>query len=153
MKIYILNYDIKHLQNPSIRNTLLKLDNSVLEQTEIYSDEGNLLINANSCVQLNYIDKDLVLFNNYYENYHLVADKSILSIIPNGQVPPNHLAIHTKKYNFKLNTQSKIQFIIILNNILRQFSPIDCYFEVPDETDLNSIFVKEEISEFLSLLN
>ena len=29
----------------------------------------------------------------------------------------------------------------------------DFYIDVPDDIDLNNIFIKEEISEFLSLLN
>jgi hypothetical protein len=29
----------------------------------------------------------------------------------------------------------------------------DFYMDVPDDIDLNNIFIKEEISEFLSMLN
>ena len=40
-------------------------------------------------------------------------------------------------------------------NFNKEFQIIisDFYMDVPDDIDLNNIFIKEEISEFLSMLN
>ena len=66
----------------------------------------------------------------------------------------------------KKTSQTKIKLVIVTNNDKdnskyedktkyndNKIIPTDFYFDIPEDTDLNNIFIREEIIEFLSMLN
>ena len=176
MKVYVLNYDLNKISSTIPK--LLKLTMTVSEGVEIYSTEGIFYIDNNTTYKLLYNNESIIKLENYYEQLHLVIDKSIITRDITCQLPPKHLLANPiKTFIFKKNPQSKIKFIIIGNssnninynninhnnmntpfmdtNFNKDLQVIisDFYIDVPDDIDLNNIFIKEEISEFLSLLN
>jgi hypothetical protein len=65
-----------------------------------------------------------------------------------------HLHKKIKKNIYKLNPKSKIYFIIeSSSNSDNKFVSTDVYFECNELVDINELFIKQEIIEFLSLLN
>jgi hypothetical protein len=155
MKVFIINYNLTNLNK--YLPDFLKLPTIIKYIIQIYSTEGNMIIDNKNTYKLNYIDKNIIKLEKYFKNYDLVIDNSIITKEITTQVPQNHLAILIKKYIFKLNSQSKIKFVVISNNTNldkeNEIIPIDFYFEFDEELDLHNFFIKEEISEFLSMLN
>lgn len=167
MKVYILKYNLNKICNvvPELLN-LWKI--TVTEGIEIYSTEGVFYIDNNTTYKLIYYDKSITKIKKYYEELDVAIDKSTITREITYQIPPKHLAIPIKTFIFKKNMLSKITFIIIgsssnINNntpfMDKNFNKLlqviisDFYIDVPDDIDLNNIFIKEEISEFLSMLN
>jgi hypothetical protein len=180
MKVYVLNYDLNKISNAV--SELLKLTKTASEGIEIYSTEGIFYIDNNNTYKLLYTDKNITKLQNYYEQLELVIDKSVITREITSQLPPKHLANPIKTFVFKKDPQSKIKLVIIGNNSFNNINNInsntmnnsnnmntpfmekkfnkdlqviisDFYMDVPDDIDLNNIFIKEEISEFLSMLN
>lgn len=167
MKVYILKYDLNKISNvvPELLN-LWKM--TVTEGIEIYSTEGIFYIDNNATYKLLYHDKSIIKIKKYYEQLDIAIDKSTITREITCQIPPKHLAIPIKTFIFKKDVQSKIKFIIIGSSFnINSNTPFmdknfnkdiqviinDFYIDVPDDIDLNNIFIKEEISEFLSMLN
>ena len=144
------------------------------EGIEIYSTEGIFYIDNNATYKLLYHDKSIIKLQNYYKHLELAIDKSTITRELTYQLPPKHLANPIKTFIFKKDTQSKIKLIVIGNNcninstnnnnintpfidkkLNKDLQVIisDFYMDVPDDIDLNNIFIKEEISEFLLMLN
>jgi hypothetical protein len=147
MKIYILNYKLNKLNN--FLSIFAKTNINIKEIIEIYSNEGNMIIDKENTYKLNYFDKNLIKINNYFNNYDFIIDNSITIREEISQLPSKHLAIHKNIYSFKLNQQSKIKLLIItINNEIDDF-----YFEITEEIDINNVFIKEEFNEFLSMFN
>ena len=176
MKVYVLNYDLNKIS--TVIPELLKLIMTFLEGIEIYSNEGIFYIDNNITYKLMYNHESIIKLQNYYEQFDLVIDKSVITREITCQMPPKHLANPIKKFVFKKDPQSKIKFVIIgssssninnNNNMNTAFmnTPFmdknfnkdlqviisDFYMDIPDDIDLNNMFIKEEISEFLSMLN
>ena len=59
--------------------------------------------------------------------------------------------IKIKKDYYKINKKTDIQMIVEYNN--NKLVPNDIYFEIDKNNDINELFIKNEIIEFLSLLN
>ena len=137
----------------------------------IYSTEGIFYLDNNTTYKLLYNDKTITKLEKYYEQLDLIIDKSTITREITCQIPPKHLANPIKTFIFKKDTQSKIKLVIIGNksfnhinnsnipfmdkNLNKELQVIisDFYMDVPDDIDLNNIFIKEEISEFLFMLN
>jgi hypothetical protein len=174
MKVYVLNYDLNKIS--TVVTELLKLTMTVSEGIEIYSTEGIFYIDNNTTYKLLYNHESIIKLQNYYKELDLAIDKSVIIREITCQLPTKHLANPIKTFVFKKDPQSKIKFIIIghkninsnntnhNNNMNTPFMDknfnkdlqiiiSDFYMDVPDDIDLNSIFIKEEISEFLSMLN
>jgi len=171
MKVYILNYNLNNLNN--LQKSLQTLFKTTKEFIEIYSEEGTMIIDNNNTYKLNYIDKNLIELKKYYENYDLIVDNSVTIKEIISQLPPKHLAIHTKMFTFKKTPESKVKLVIVTENKDNyedkdkdiyidkattkyndnKIIPTDFYFDIPEDIDLNNIFIKEEIIEFLSMLN
>jgi hypothetical protein len=173
MKVYVLNYDLNKIS--SVIPELLKLSMTFLEGIEIYSTEGIFYIDNNSTYKLVYNHESIIKLQNYYEQFDLAIDKSVITRDIICQIPPKHLANPIKTIIFKKDPQSKIKFVIVgsssnntnnntnnMNNtpfMEKNFNKdlqviiSDFYIDISDDIDLNNIFIKEEISEFLSMLN
>ena len=102
-------------------------------------------------------DKDIVVYNNYFNNFSLLVDYSYLEMIETSQVPNSNIEMVTNYLYFSLNKNSKIKFVVnaINDNIddIINLNPLDFYIEVDGDIDINDIFYKDEINVFLSLLN
>jgi hypothetical protein len=170
MKVYILNYDLNKIS--IVVPELLHLwTMNMTEGIELYSTEGIFYIDNNATYKLLYHDKSIIKLQNYYKQLNLAIDKSTITRELTHQLPPKHLANPIKTFIFKKDAQSKIKLIVIgsksFNHIHNSNIPFmdknlnkelqviisDFYIDVPDDIDLNNIFIKEEISEFLSTLN
>ena len=175
MKVYILNYDLNKISNVVSELLYLWMMN-MTEGIELYSTEGIFYIDNNTTYKLLYNDKSIIKLQNYYKQLNLAIDKSTITREITCQLPPKHLANPIKTFIFKKNAQSKIKLIVIGNNcninttnnnnnnintpfmdkkLNKDLQVIisDFYMDVPDDIDLNNIFIKEEISEFLLMLN
>jgi hypothetical protein len=175
MKVYVLNYDLNKIS--TVIPELLKLTLTVSEGIEIYSTEGIFYIDNNITYKLLYNHESIIKLQNYYEQFDLAIDKSVITRDITCQIPPKHLANPIKKFVFKKDPQSKIKFVIVgsssnntINNTINnnnmntpfmdkknnkdlQVIISDFYMDISDDIDLNNMFIKEEISEFLSMLN
>ena len=170
MKVYILNYDLNKISNVVSELLYLWMMN-MTEGIELYSTEGIFYIDNNTTYKLLYNDKSIIKLQNYYKQLNLAIDKSTITREITCQLPPKHLANPIKTFIFKKDAQSKIKLIVIgsksFNHIHNSNIPFmdknlnkelqviisDFYIDVPDDIDLNNIFIKEEISEFLLMLN
>lgn len=160
MKIFVQHYSLLDL------NKKIKLLQKYLVETknilEIYADSGQYHIDNSSVYKLIIDDKEIKYYNNYYNNLNLLADSSqIIKTIVN-QLPTKVTAMHSKYIYFALHKTSKIKLVIQyidnldnFNNLdnLDNLMPIDFYFEINDDIDINNIFIKDELNVFLSLLN
>ena len=157
MKIYINNLNI------DILNNLLHIFNDKYIDSEtyiqIYSIDGIYKINDNQIKKLNIMDKEIELFQNYYNNFTLIVDKSFFIEENVHSINPEHISIKLKRCFFKSYQKSNIQLVIegLINEDLTSnkhfIKPNDIYFEINDNIDIKDDLIKKEIIVFLSLLN
>lgn len=152
MRIYINNFNLNILNDIS---DLFKeyMTNSEI-YIELYTNEGIYHIEEKKIYFLETYDKDIKIFDNYYNRFTLICDPSFFkkSICYSIQ-GDTHLALKTRKNMYKMNPSSEIQMVI--KYILKDdnFIPNDIYFESENNIDINDLFIKKEIIEFLSALN
>jgi hypothetical protein len=154
MKIYINNLNLNILKD--IQELLAKQFISSENYIQLYTNEDIYYIEKNKIYRLEPVDKDIKIYEKYFNNFTLIVDLSYfkqhdtLSIYGN-----NHLAINIKKEFYKLNKNSKIELIIenCYNLSNGEYNPTDIYFQLNQDTDINELFIKQDIIEFLSLLN
>jgi len=163
MKIYILNYDLNDLDR--VLTKLLKFQTSYVEGIQIYSDDSLIFIDNNTTYKLLCTDNKVEHVHNYYNHLNLAIDYSTIKKEIVTQIPPHHLAFKVKIITCKKHDNSKISLIITtyidtdtINKTELKYSKEkinihDFYFDIPDNLDVNDIFIKEELNEFLSMLN
>jgi hypothetical protein len=157
MKIYINNLNI------DILNNLLHIFNDKYIDSEtyiqIYSIDGIYKINDNQIKKLNIMDKEIELFQNYYNNFTLIVDKSFFIEENVHSINPEHISIKLKRCFFKSYQKSNVQLVIEgpinedLTSNKHLIKPNDIYFEINDNIDIKDDLIKKEIIVFLSLLN
>jgi hypothetical protein len=152
MKIYIndLNLDILNDIAEILKVYMINSETYI----KLYTNEGIYNIEDKKIYSLDACDKEIKILKNYYKNFTLIIDysffhKHICSSI-HGET---HLSFQTKKYYYKINPSSELQLVIkyISNN--GKFVPNDIYFDFQKDIDINDLFIKKEINEFLSVLN
>jgi hypothetical protein len=157
MKIYINNLNMDILYNILDIFNYKYVDSETYIQ--IYSIDGIYKINDNQFKKLNIIDKEIELFQNYYNNITLIIDKSFYIEENVHSVNPENVSIKIKRCFFKTNKNSNIKLIIEgpinedLNSNKYFIKPNDIYFETSENIDINDDLIKKEIIVFLSLLN
>jgi hypothetical protein len=152
MRVYInnLNLDILNEVSEIYKEHIINSEVYI----ELYTSDGIYRIEDKNIYFLDTCDKDIKIFENYHNKFTLIVDPSFFRNQSCTSIHgDNHLVLHTKKNYYKINTLSEIQMVIkyILNNDI--FIPNDIYFESEKELDINDIFIKKEIIEFLSVLN
>ena len=154
MKIYInnLNLDIINDISELFKEYLINSETYI----KLYTNEGIYRIEDKQIYFLDVCDKQIKIVEDYYNNFTLVIDpsffhKQVCSSI-HGET---HLSFQIFKKYYKLYKSSNISLIIkyLSNNINQKLTPNDMYFECNKDIDINDIFVKNELIEFLSLLN
>jgi hypothetical protein len=152
MRIYINNFNLDILNDIS---DLFKeyMTNSEI-YIELYTNEGIYHIEEKKIYFLDTYDKDIKIFDNYCNNFTLISDPSFFKKSACSSIQGDtHLALQTKKNMYKIHQSSEIQMVI--KYILREdsFIPNDIYFESENNVDINDLFIKKEIIDFLSILN
>ncbi len=154
MKIYINNLNQNNFCN--IQSILADIIFDIHSYIEVYTNESIYQIENKCIFLLEPIDRDVIVYKNYFNNITLLLDQSYFKKNIENSVHGNvHCHKNIKKYIYKLNPLSKISFIIetIYNEDNNLFVPNDAYFECKDLIDIKELFIKQDIIEFLSLLN
>jgi len=170
MKLYIENFGINNLVKTL--GVLEKYPVHKKYRSEIYSDDGIYHINN---IDLHKLvindDPDIKKIDNYYNDKSLLIDNSKVTCIKWNQIPYEHIILHTCEFHYLVNnlvnTETSIKFVIIVKKDFdrlydmekgiklnyKDLDLMDFYFEVSDTLDIHHETVKQEINEFLSLLN
>lgn len=152
MKIYINNLNLEIINDLSdiLQENLIKTDNYI----ELYTNEGIYRIEDKKIYFLEAIDKDIKVINNYHKNYSIIVDPSFYKEYSVSSIyGDSHLSLEIKQHSYKINSASEIKLIISYISNKDKLIPNDIYFESSKDIDINDIFIKKEIIEFLSMLN
>lgn len=152
MRIYINNFNLDILND--ISELFKEYMTNSEKYIELYTNEGIYHIEDKKIYSLETCDKEIKIFDNYYNNFTLIVDPSFFQKQPYSSIHGDtHLALQTNKTIYKMNASCEIQMVIkyILNE--DKFIPNDIYFESEKNVDINDVFIKKEISEFLSVFN
>jgi len=152
MKIFINNFNI------DILNDISELFKEFLTNCEtyirLYTNEGIYRVEDKKIYFLEAIDKDIKVINNYYKNYSIILDPSFYKEYSVSSIHgDSHLSLEIKQYCYKINPASEIKLIMSYISNKGNLIPNDIYFESSKDIDINDIFIKKEIIEFLSVLN
>jgi hypothetical protein len=152
MKIFINNFNI------DILNDISELFKEFLTNCEtfiiLYTNEGIYRIEDKKIYFLEAIDKDIKVINNYHKNYSIIVDPSFYKEYSVSSIyGDSHLSLEIKQHSYKINSASEIKLIISYISNKDKLIPNDIYFESSKDIDINDIFIKKEIIEFLSMLN
>jgi hypothetical protein len=154
MKIYINNFNLNNL--PIIQKSLDDMLAETQIYTELYTNESIYQIDSKNILLLEPKDGEIDVYKNYFNKITLIVDNSYFKkSIENSVYGNEHLHKKIKRNIYKLNAQSKISFVIEMIDNLdnNKFSQNDVYFECNEFVDIKELFIKQEIIEFLSLLN
>jgi hypothetical protein len=154
MKIYINNLNLNNLND--IRESLSEILTETNIYTEVYTNESIYHIDEKTIYSLTPKDGVIILHHNYYDQFTLICDHSYFQKNSSVNILGNqHLHKKIKKYTYKINPKSKLSFVIEMTGDLHdnKFVENDVYFESYDIIDIKELFIKQEIIEFLSLLN
>jgi hypothetical protein len=152
MKIYINNFNL------NILNDIADLFKEKLVKTktfiELYTNEGIYHIHNKNIYITEIIDKDIVKYEKFYNNFTLIVDLSYIKENNTTNIEgTTHLPFEIKKIYHKLSNNSSLYLVIEYYYKKSQFIPNNIYFESEKEININDIFIKKELIEFLSILN
>ena len=166
MKIYINHFNLNIL--PELKKKFHEYKVKTEEYMQIYSSDGIYIVDHSETLKLNPVDHDIVVLSDFYKNYTLIVDPSFFIVEKSGQIPPHHISSTMQRDVFVLYPQNKVKLVIeseiktesndafsLLNKSSTEnaFQYKDVYFEMPNGTNIKDALVKQEIIEFLSLLN
>ena len=154
MKIYINDYDISNISNNKKGLIDLLYDTNIY--TELYTNEAIYNIDNNNIYLLEPKDGEIHIYKNYIKDVDLIVDNSYFEKKREYGIYGNqHIVKKIKKHSYKLNKHSKINLIIENHseNLDNNFTPIDIYFECNEIINIKELFYKQELIEFLLLLN
>ena len=152
MRIYINNFNLDILND--ISDIFKEYMTNSETYVELYTNEAIYRIEEKNIYILEPYDKDIKMFDNYYNNLTLIVDPSFLHKNTCSSIHGDtHLPLNTKTNYYKINPSSEIKLVVkyILND--DNFIPNDIYFESEKDININDLFIKKEIIEFLSVLN
>ena len=152
MKIYInnLNLDIINEISELFKENLTRTDNYI----ELYTNEGIYRIEDKIIYILDVNDKDIQKFEKYYNIFTLIVDMSFYNKKNTSSIQGEiHQSFQIVEKYYKLDNSSSISLVIKYNLDKTKLIPSDIYFESQKDININDIFIKKEIIEFLSVLN
>jgi hypothetical protein len=154
MKIYIENFNL------TILNEIEKAFHDVLVNSDaiidVYTNEGIFNIEGNNSFILDPQDKEVKIIKNYFDNYNLIIDYSYFKKTKINSIYGNkHITKKIIRNYYKLNKHSKISLVIDIEENIdnNELIPNDIYFQCNEDININELFIKQEIIEFLSALN
>jgi hypothetical protein len=149
MKIYINNFNLTILNN--LQKTLAELLVETNIYSEVYTNESIYHIDKKNIFYLEPKDGEITVHKNYFNNITLIVDESYFEKTQDTSIlGSEHIHKTITKRNYRLHPKSKINLVIEIADIN---TPNDIYFQTEERIDVKDIFVKQEIIEFLSLLN
>jgi len=151
MKIYINNFNldiIKDIDN-LFKEYLVGAENYL----DLYTDEGIYRIENKNIYILEPIDRDIKIYENYYNNFSLIFDPSYFNKYSVSSIQGHtHLSFQTTNLYYKLNKNSSIKMVCKYISKNGKQTPNDIYFET-EKNNLDINDYKNDLIEFLSVLN
>jgi hypothetical protein len=159
MRVYINKLNLAVLDDiqETLSNNLIKKEQFL----QVVTDEGFYYVDNNKVQSLIPRDGEIDVLQNYLNDFTLIVDYSYFEKQNTNCIPGSkHSQQKITKYIYRLNhSNNKIYFIIENADIVSYHLGIvnsgrrkDCYFESNEKIDINELFLKQEIIEFLSLL-
>ena len=160
MKLYIKNYNPIHILQK--QKTIDEFYFSNKNIIEIISDDGIFYIDNKNFYKINVISDKLVQLRS--KDLELLLDKSVYKNEIVHQLPFNHTNTHITKFYYATNSKSKIKLVVEgkyetnelidnKSNKYANFTPINFYFEMPNEITDFELLNNDDLNVFLSLLN
>lgn len=152
MKIYInnLNLDIINEISELFKENLTRTDKYI----ELYTNEGVYRVEDKAIYLLDITDKDIQIFEKYYNIFTLIVDASFFDKKNTSSIHgETHQSFQITENYYKLDKNSCILLVIKYNLDKTKLTPCDVYFESNKDININDVFIKKEIIEFLSVLN
>lgn len=154
MRIYIHNINLQALN--IIQKSITDLLTETKSYIEVYTNESIYQIDGKHITLLEPKDGEISFHQNYYDDISLIVDNSYFQKTNETSIYGNkHLHKPIRKYIYKLNPKSKVCFVIETSQSSNDitFAASDIYFECQQQIDIKELFIRQEINEFLSLLN
>lgn len=153
MKIYISNFNIDIINDIKQQFKEYLVDNK--KYINIYTDENIYLIENNITFKLDVIDKEIKIYNNYFDIFNLIVDESYFKRnTTNSILGSTHYYFSVEESIYKINKNSNLKLVILSKSHSEQTKLInDIYFETEKDIDINELFFKKELIEFLSMFN
>jgi hypothetical protein len=153
MKIYInnLNINIANDLHEQLKEHIYNSDSYI----KVFTNEGMYKIYHNKIVHLFVNNDNVKIYNHYYKNLTLIADKSSFreDNVTGVHGTDIHSSLEIEHNCYRLHGHSSKCVLIIeycINNGKRE--PFDIYFTTMID-DLDDFLLKEQLIEFLSTLN
>ena len=154
MKIYIhpLPFEQSSSSLSSLLSLLSDLQIKVEYYTEIYTNESIYHVDSKHIYLLDPKDRETFVYKDYFNGISLVVDNSyFIKTLDTSIHGSEHIHNKIKKYTYALHPKSKLTFIMEVNEDTHCIK--DVYFESDENINIKEVFIKQEIIEFLSLLN
>jgi len=163
MKIYVCNYEATKLTE--ILSQLDKYFSRTELKYEMYSEQGMFIVNNNKTYSMKINMDKTEKFENYIDDWDLWVDSSEITYELASQIPVDILVEPIIGFVYEMDKKSKIKMIVdglydanisiqvTKINKYKGFVPRDFYFYIEGKTNMNDLNIKEELNEFLSLLN
>lgn len=154
MKIYINHFNLS-----IIKDILPKFDKQYVyseNYLQVYTDQGIFKVEKGNIYSLTPVDKIIQIYENYYDNMDMIIDFSYFKLTKSTSIYGNkHISASVKRNIYKLNKNSRVKLIIeIVDNVTTEnYNQYDIYFEIDNEHNVNELFIKCDIIEFLTILN
>ena len=160
MKLYIKNYNPLYIlkKQKAIDEFYFSNKNII----EIITDDGIFYIDNKNFYKMNIITDKLLELR--IKDLELLLDKSVNKNEIVHQLPFNHINTHITKFYYATNSKSKIKLVVEgkyetnelidnKSNKYTNFTPINFYFEMPNEITDFELLNNDDLNVFLSLLN
>jgi hypothetical protein len=153
MKIYINNLNLDLLKDISelFKEQLVHSERFIM----LYTNEGIYHIDDKKIFYLDTCDKEIKMLDNYYNNFTLIIDPSFFHKNSCSSIQgETHQCSHIQKNTYQFSKSSNISMIIEYSSYPNEeLTSSDLYFETNVDIDVNDLFIKKELIEFLSVLN
>ena len=163
MKIYVCDY-----QPSKLSDILPKLEKYFLRtelKYEMFSEEGIFIVNENKTLKMKMVKDKTENLKKYIGDWNVWVDYSEMKYELVSQIPVDVIVQPVVSFNYEIDKGSKTKLVIeglydasTINQITKTnkykgFSPKDFYFLTEAKGNINDLNIKEEINEFLLLLN
>lgn len=152
MKIYInnLNLDIINDLSELFKENLVRTEKYI----ELYTNDGIYRIEDKNTYYLDVIDKEIQILEKYYENFSIIVDPSFYHKKNTSSIHGDkHQSLQIMEKHYKFNKSSPISLVLKYYLDKSEYLANDIYIESQKEININDLFIKNEIIEFLSVLN
>ena len=158
MKIYIHPLNIPDPQ--AFQTQMLDILRSTQQFTDVYTNEGFFRVDNQNVYRMEPTDVPAVVYPQYYGQCTLVVDPSSFKrTLERAVCGTEHCVQQVKMLYYRFHAKSKLSFVL---ECMRQPSEeeveeswivCDAYFESTEPVQVQELFVKQEIIEFLTFLN